>query len=337
MFRGDLLTIFKTVGFGVIPTYLVPDQISDNLNHLDYYYWQSTLHIILLSIATCLARSWKSVSSENLNIIIIYSAVGPSFFDLGIAPTRHFVTFFSILLFFISFMALIKSITTPKVITLGIAILLILISKAVLMAPVILFIVIFFALKRSEGKRSTAVIGMASAIAGAVVLGPYLLRKFQDYAGGVAVGETGSMGYLVTIPIAGQILKLLFALLSPFPWYKANYFVDFGYGGNWPLFLMHIGSALIGLHLFISIATKWSQIYKGSDLELRNTVIFGLIMSASILGGATGFHTYILIYFPYLMLILKDQKYQTSPYVAILVVAALNILMAITGFGSSDA
>jgi hypothetical protein len=337
MLRGDILTIFKTVGFGVIPTYLIPDQISDNLEPIDYYYWQSAFHIILVSIATCFARSWKSVSCENLDILILYSAVGPSFFDLGLAPTRHFVTFFSVLLFFVSFMAATKSLTTSKVITIAISILLILISKAVLMGPLLLFVIVFFALKRSAGKKSTALIGITSALFGAIVLGPYLLLKFRDYAGGVAVGATGSMGYLVALPVVGQILKLLFALLSPFPWYKADYFVNFGYGGNWPLFIMHIASALIGMHLFISIAKNWLEIYNSADVELRTSVIFGLIMSASILGGATGFHTYILIYFPYLMLIIKEKRYQTSFFLAVLATAVLNILMAITGFGGAEA
>ncbi|MGC6330286.1 hypothetical protein [Rhizorhabdus sp. FW153] len=335
--RGDLLGIFKTAGFGVIPTYLIPDQISEKPEPIFYYLWQSAFHAILLSVAACLAKTWNSISNENLDIIILYSLLGPSFFELGVAPTRHYVTFFSILLFYICFMAITKSISLSKICTMAIAIVLIIISKSVLMAPVIIFIVIFFAIRRSEGKVSTSLIGLSSALVGAITLGPFLLLKLRDYGEGVAMAGTGSMGYLVAVPIIGQILKLLFALLSPFPWYKADYFVDFIYGGNWPLFLMHIGSSLIGLHLFLSIALKWTEIYGSPDIEMRNTVIFGLIMSASIFGGATGFHSYILIYFPYLMLISKSGKYQVSPFIAVLVAAALNILMAITGFGATGA
>lgn len=337
VFRDNLLNIFKTAGFGVVPTYLIPDFISGYAIPIDYYYCQSAIHVFLVAVAASLSKSWKSVSQDNLDIIILYSVIGPSFFELGLAPTRHYVTFFSILLFFVSFMALVKLVTLPRIFGILLSIFLVLISKAVLMAPLLLFVVAHFTLSRTEGKMSTALLGLASVVVGAIILGPYLLSKFRDYAGGVAIGETGSMGYLVIIPVVGQILKLLFALLSPFPWYKMGYFVDFGYGGNWPLFVVHMTSSLVGLHLFISIAMKWTEIYRSPDIELRNTVIFGLIMSASIFGGATGFHAYILIYFPYLMVIVKNKNYQASPFLAVLVAVTLNILMAITGFGSTDA
>ena len=74
----------------------------------------------------------------------------------------------------------------------------------------------------------------------------------------------------------------------------------------------------------IRARTLWT-----AEPDLKRCVAFGLIMSLSILQGATGFHVYILIYFPFLAPLFAYRQLLVSPLLPIGFVLVLEGVMAV--------
>jgi hypothetical protein len=116
------------------------------------------------------------------------------------------------------------------------------------------------------------------------------------------------------------------ALFSPFPWYsfKLHYNI---YGGNILLFGCHILSSLTGVYFFSRLLLSWKKILFHRN-ESTNLIIFGSVMSISIILGHTGFHGYLSIFFPFFVPFLLDKKNNLSFLFPLGVAIALNYIMA---------
>lgn len=329
VFQDDILANFKNASFGILPFYYIPERLFVSPSPSDYYLWQSAIHIGLVGIILVLIRFWRVLEKRHFVPMVLFSAIGPSFLDLGAAPTRHVFTFFGVFLFFVSYMALQRALTPGKIIAISASVLIILISKAPLMLPALIFVLLdLLVLNRHVSKFNLLYIGSALVL-GFAYLGRFLFTQTGNYLTGIAIDDVGGMGYLTKVPIIGPIAKFVFALLAPFPWSKAGYFIEFTYGGNWLLFLVHVGSSLFGIYFFITIALRWRALISHPDMELRQILSYGCIMSLSILAGATAFHVYLLIYFPFFAVLLSYPKLGVHPVMPILAVGALELAMAI--------
>jgi hypothetical protein len=331
VFQDDLLTSFKNSSPGILPFFYLPERLFLLPSPADYYLWQSTIHIGLVGLIAIIIRVWNALSRRHFVPMILFSAMGPSFFDLGAAPTRHEFTFFGIFLFFISYVSVQRSLTPAKVISLISAVLIILISKAPLMLPVLLFVILDLVVINPKLSKFRFLYIGAALVFGFAYLGRFLLSQTGSYLTGIASDTSGSMGYLTRVPVIGLVAKFIFAILAPFPWAKANYFIETYYGGNWLLFLAHVGSSLFGVYFFIIIALRWRAILSHPDTELRQILCYGVVMSSSVLAGATAFHTYILIYFPFFAALLSYPKLAVHPMTPLLAVGALELAMALAG------
>lgn len=320
-----ILGFLKYASLGVAPIYVVPEFIYGNPSDAVYYLWQGTFHVILCSIIFTIACAWRVLPERYLFVMALFSIVAPSFFDLGSAPTRHIVTYSGVLLTFLSYAALVKNISLGRVLGLVIGVILILISKAPLLIGVLLFVFIdqvgIFGVRFDLRRMLMLVLGLL----GLFVAGDYFLESIEAYRATEATGAATFSGY-TQLPVVGYVVKYIYALLSPFPWSDAPIFIEGNYGGNWLLFVLHMLSSFTGVYLFLIVIFRAKKIFS-CDPELTRTLLYGLAMSVSILKGSTGFHTYLLIYFPFLAPLLLYKEFRLSVLAPFWVILPLEAFM----------
>ncbi len=168
-------------------------------------------------------------------------------------------------------------------------------------------------------------IGAIGAIGASFILSDSLEATIIAYEQ-IAESGAATFGGLVQWPVIGWVVKYVYAILAPFPWSEAPLFIDWNYGGNTLLFLMHVLSALSGLYLFLVMIIKYRLIID-SDVGLKKMIIYGLIMSLSILKGSTGFHTYLLIYFPFLAPLFGIKQFRINPMLLIGIISILEFIL----------
>lgn len=321
------LDFFKYTSLGVVPTFAVPEFFFNKPADGVYYVWQGTFHVFLCALVVTLARTWRVLDGKYLYSMALFAVVSPTFFELGTAPTRHLVTFVGVFLLFITHLAVVQRLTVTRAMWFAVAVMLVLISKAPLLAPYMIFVTVdlFFIRRIKLNAKGALFVGLLAL--GALLMGPYLYDTTLAYE---QTGKEGAATFsgLTQLPIIGWIVKYIYALLAPFPWSEAPTYIATIYAGNGLLFFMHTLSSLTGLYLFSVVIMKWRAIL-ASDTELKQMVAFGLIMSLSILKGSTGFHGYLSIYFPLLAPLLAIRRFQINPLLPIGFVVFLEMFMLV--------
>lgn len=322
-----LLGFLKYTSLGVAPIFVIPDHFFGYPSDSVYYLWQGTFHVILCAIVFTLAQLWRAAPEKYLFTMALFSVISPSFFDLGAAPTRHFVTFSGILLTFLSYAALRKKITAARVAG-GIAgVALVAISKAPLLMGVLAFVLVDQVVNYGARLNIKGALILAVTVFGTFLLSNTFLESILKYREIATTGAATFSGY-VQLPFIGYLVKIVYALLSPFPWSKAFLFIETTYGGNWLLFIFHILSSLIGIYLYLIIILHAKRVFR-YDPDLTRMILYGMIMSLSILAGSTGFHSYLLIYFPFFAPLLLVKEFRVSLMAPFWVVLPLEVLLVV--------
>jgi len=323
----DILYTFKYLSLGVSPIFYVPEHYFRQLDAPVYYIWQNLFHLGLVSGVVALARIWRAVSEKSLLAMALFAAVGPSFFELGATPTRHVVTFFGVFLFFISYTATARRFRLSSALGLLAAGLVLAVSRFPLIAPALAFIVLDQLLNAGRKLSPQRLAIIAAVVIASLLLGSTLLEKYVAY-GLISRKGADTFGFMATTPVVGPIVKVIYAILSPFPWSKASFFVDNTYGGNWFIFYFHVLSALFGLYAFMALALR-ARRFSALPIDVRQGVMYALLMSASVMQGATGFHTYILLYFPFLAPLVRFREFRISPLFPLLFVGFLELALLV--------
>lgn len=306
----NVVATIKVASLGVVPSYYLPERLFGTPSASVYYIFQAFFHIYLCSLAASIILSWRSVDPKIIFAIILFAAISPTFFELGVAPTRHYVTFFGLLLLIMSHLALIQRFSIGRLIGWIVGIMVILISKAPYFLPYIVYILFLQLISSSESanRRSwyTVFLVIGSLIF-ATALYPYLFFIGMEYLPRINEGMSIVSSDIMSIPIIGWFVKYIYALLSPFPWSDAAYFISTNYSGNTFLFVMHAFSSLTGVYLLFVLLIKWKMIWHG-ERDIKLISLYGVVMSLSILAGAPGFHGYLSIFFPFLAPVLLYKR-----------------------------
>ena len=114
---------------------------------------------------------------------------------------------------------------------------------------------------------------------------------------------------IIDIPLIGYVMRLIYAILSPFPW--INFTQLSIYGGN-PLFLIvHIFSSFFAAWIIISTIFRFDLILKSSDTN-KTIIIFGLSIAISLMFAAVAFNVYLAPALPFLAIVLLKKSYRVS-------------------------
>jgi hypothetical protein len=311
------------LNLAITPFILIPQNLYESPSSEIYFLWQTTLSIILISLCATLATRWKCIREDYLFYIILYCVISPSFFELRSNLNRYGMLFFGVLLFYISFIALQKKTDAFKLAGLSTAIIAIAITKFLLLIPIFIFCIWFYIF----AKRSILSIFLLVTIGIITVTITFSITQISTlYSRYIYIASTGAktFSFLIDLPVIGYPIKLVYALLSPFPWHKAEQLTISTYGGNYFIFVMHIFSALFGVYFFSNIVLRFRSLFSlNSDLTYALT--FGLIMSSSVFFGAIGYHAYLLIYFPFFAVLFAVPQYKISWLIPIAVVLSTEL------------
>lgn len=318
----------KHASLGVVPIFAIPEYLYISPESDIYYLWQGTFGVILVALFVSIAKSWKIIRNKYLFFIALYVVISPSFFELRNNPNRYDVLVFAILLFYISFIAVCQSISFGRLVGLLISVALIALSKFALFMPILFFVVYYLIFEVNFLKNPIRIAFFAVILA--VCIGLYfnefalLLNTYQANSSEGAATFSG----LTEIPIFGYFFKFLFALLAPFPWHKVALLTESTYGGNYFTFVMHVFSSLFGIYFFLRILIYRKQLFFLYP-ELRPMLVFGVVMSTSIIFGNTGFHFYLLIYFPFFAPLLAIKKYNVPMVTPVALVAFVELIYVV--------
>lgn len=322
-----LFRLLKDASFGILPVLLLPNLLFGVQPDDVFYLWQGLVHAVLCSLAVLLGTTWDSPSARHLLRVGLFAVVSPSFFDLGTTPTRHIVTFFGVFLLYLSYAALLKRITVSRVLGLLLAILAVLISKAQLLFPFLIFCIVSSIAFPLNRKNPASIAILCISLVAGTALAPTLIEQYLAFDE-VAQSGAATFSGLTDLPVVGWVAKYVFAILSPFPWSNAAFFVATDYGGNWVLFICHVLSSLTGLYIVLSLTINFKELRRSTP-ELNMLLLYGTIMSLSILRGATGFHTYLLIYFPFFAPLLSLERFKVPLFAPVTVALALDLFVTI--------
>ena len=306
----DIFAVVKVASIGVVPSYLIPQYFFENPSAQIYYISQASFHVFLCVLVSSIAIALGDIKKNSLFAIVLFAVISPTFFELGVAPTRHYVTFSGLFLLFVSHVALQNKLTIHRVILWLLALTVIFVSKA----PYLIVYFFYYLLikiislhKKNRGADILHIFALAFLFVAVVQL--FFIEKITFYTNFISMGMNVFSSSVVSLPIIGWLVKYVYALLSPFPWSKSSHFIETIYSGNELMFYMHVISSITGLYFFSIFFLKWRLIW--SDVNtLKSPVPFGLIMSASIIGGATGFHGYLSIFFPFFAPLLLSPEFR---------------------------
>ena len=112
--------------------------------------------------------------------------------------------------------------------------------------------------------------------------------------------QGGNFQGLVNLPIIGFIFRLVYAVLSPFPWLGFSQFEL--YGNNGFFLFLHILSSLGASWIIFSSVTRFKFILSEPD-QIKLSFLFGLSILFSLSFSSIGYHVYLAPALPFLAVI----------------------------------
>jgi len=304
---------------GTIPQLLLVDTLFKYPNESSYYMSQGTVTLLYASIAAFYGVVANNIKKEILLIPLIIFVASPTFLELNSNLNRYGLLIFGLMLFIISYFGLLSGKgLLHKFISFFILLSslgLILVSKQTIVVCIILFVLLerfsvgkLFLVSKLFSKISEnfRIILIISSIA----IVQYLSLNISDFYSKVAFTGAGADGFggigtLLSVPILGLVIRLIYAILSPFP------FIGFS---QWPLY--GFNEIFLFVHIFSVFFCSWIigsfflNIKRVINAEkgVRVMVLFGVSILCSLALSSVGFHAYLAPAIPFLAVILHQSN-----------------------------
>lgn len=291
--KSNLINEIREAHFGIWPQLLIKKYLNNYFENVDLYFIQAFIHICFVYLIILYALKFKLLEKKIIFSIALFLTLSPSFFELGGFPTRHLSTACILLLFYFSYLKIISNYNFLSIVVTITSILLIFLSKAPLLIPILLFIFLDQIISYQKIGYFKKFIYSFLFFTILVIIYFLFYQKYEN----ISLAGGGRFSWMVSIPFIGIFIKYIYALLSPFPWSNLYPLTNI-YGGNLILFIFHIISSLMSLYLFLLILFNAKKIILG-NIQVRKLTLFGLIMTLSITKGAIGYHSYLIIYLPF--------------------------------------
>jgi hypothetical protein len=287
---------------------------------------QGFVYLCFVGLIAVLIRHWNLIEPRSAFIFIAFLVLSPTALTGNGVPNRHLITMASICLLLITHLAVLKVVSPQRLALHGLSVALVFLSKSPLLICYAAFAVLSF--RNFKSKVHLAALGILLWIGLTYTGALGYFSTLIDSTSEMRVMEMRLLGQgLMDFPVVGWSIKYLYAILAPFPWYRMDIFVNTIMSGSYLLFLLQIASTLTGLYFLSILVLRGRRLLRRckEDETLRTSVVFGLLMSTSILSGATGYHGYLSIFFPFLapMVVYKDLRVPVGIPVSIAIIANL--------------
>tara|TARA_Y100000992_G_scaffold302080_1_gene274852 strand:+ start:314 stop:1681 length:1368 start_codon:yes stop_codon:yes gene_type:complete len=303
---------FGKVYFGIIPIIFLPNLIAIEPEPHLLYYSMSLFSLIYVALAAFVSRFYNILTSKNLLIIALYATVSPTFLEINSTLHRYSMLIGGLFLFLLSYIGLreknrSKSDVFGLLIFTIISIFFIGFSKPQIIYVLIMFISLDLLFANKLHLISRIFIRMDRRLFFVLVV--FFLQIFSLFIlpeehKSIAANYGGQLTALANVPILGFILRLVYAVLSPFPW------VGFAqwelYGFNYMFLFVHIISAFLAAWIILSVIFSLNKIWQ-IEYQDRLIIIFGICVLFSINFSAIGFHVYLAPALPFLSILLSNK------------------------------
>lgn len=318
-FYQDKTTVFgfRTVYFGIIPIMWLPSYLYNEVPDITFYYSMGVFNLLYISFVVFVSQFFKVLKSENLLIIALFATVSPTFFDAGTTLHRYGLLVCGLLVFLISYLGLFKKNYASfsmigLLITLVIGLLMVGYSKPQLFYVFMLFSFIDLLVSKRLGLMSKIFHAIDNRLF--LVLLVLALQLFAEIIIpephlSEAINYGGRFAFISDVPILGFIVRLIYAVLSPFPWIGFSQWHI--YGGNYIFLPIHILSAFISAWLVLSFFLRFNEVFR-SDYQDRTILIFGFCLLLSLMFSGIGYHVYLIPALPFLAIILIKKSLRIS-------------------------
>ena len=303
---------------GFLPVIIIPDFLYNFQSEIIYYYFQSFYFLFLVTYLVFYISKYEILKKNEFNIFVIFLIFSPSIILLGLAPTRHYFTLFSVLLFYFSFINFNSTKSKKHLITLFVSVLFTILSKTGYILAYFIFIIIFY---RNLVKIKKIYLNIIYSISFLLIiyLAIFLLPKYN----GITSSGLSSFNWVLSIPILGPLSKYIFDILSPFPHYNFIHLSNEVYGGNLVFFLCHIFGIL---YIFVVIFNLSNIILRyNKNYKLDSLTLFGCVMSLTILPASAGFNGYISIFYPFFIFYFFQKNLIRKLFFSLILLTIINI------------
>lgn len=294
-----------------------------------YLYFNDLINLVMISIIVIAYKDM--VKGRYILYITLFLLYSPSYLAQTIYPDRHIFTVFALLLFTKGFFEFNKG--NKYNFYLITSIIIIGINKFPLLFSISLYILIVYYINNKQ-YRLNIIILLILLFIFTVFFDNTLIKYFI----GVGSNTTGLAAQLSSLfgPVYFVIMapiKYIYAILSPFPWYKYdNVLINVG-GSYLGLFITYFNS-VIALSLFLSLFKYFKEI-KNNEFLFKYFILFGIIMSFTIIPAHIGHYAYLALYFILFLpifFIIGQKRTFIKLFQSFIIILILNIFLFIANF-----
>ncbi|MDA9023535.1 hypothetical protein N9E88_03895 [Gammaproteobacteria bacterium] len=318
MVESNSILGLGVVYVGTIPQLLLTDLLFDYPSERAYYFSQSTVGLFYAAIAAFYGIITNNIKREVLLIPLLIFIVSPTFLELNSNLHRYSLLVFGLLLFIISYFGVLSG---KGIFHRLIAVLILLLSLAIILVSkqaIILCLVLFVLLERfSAGKLpifSNIFLQISEnlqifIVILAIAFVQYFITSISDFYAtiaftGAGAESGGGIKTLLSVPILGLSIRLLYAVLSPFPFMGFSQWAL--YGENEVFLFIHIFSSVFCAWVIASFFLNLKRIINASH-DIRIFGLFGVSILCSLAMSSVGFHAYLAPAMPFLSVILLQR------------------------------
>ena len=294
------------------------------------YYSMGFFNMLFVSIAVYISQFFHILNKKTLLVIALFSTVSPTFFEINTTLHRYGLLFFGLFLFLLSYIGLIKQKKSIFNKTLLVFILFVSIMSIGFSKPQLFVVLLLFVFLDQVSSNNIPIISKIYNSFDKRVLLCLLIFAIQATAFLVipssyapAVSDYGNYKAINDIPLIGFVVRVIYAMLSPFPWFNFSQ-LDI-YGGNSLFLIVRIFSAFFSSWLIFSTFFKFNLIMKSFDTD-KTIIIFGIAIMFSLMFSAIGYNVYLAPALPFLAVILLKKSYRIHIIYPIAFILSMEIL-----------
>lgn len=301
---------------GTMPILILPQILFKNPPDITLYFSLGVFTVLYAAVAVTVALHFGVMQEKVLQVIALFSTVSPTFLEMHASLHRYGLMFLGLFLFVIAYIGLFKMAHNfARKLALSFIMLFALVCVIVSKIPLLMSLALFVLLELMSRNKLPVVSSWFSRLnkQGKVVV-LVILVSMAQYVMAIITPiyvkiDTNLTPYasLVDMPIIGLVLRLIYAILSPFPWLYFSQWDLYGYN---TLFLWtHVLSACLAAWIIFSFFLRLPKIMNAPD-DIRLVSLAGVAVMSSLSASSIGYHIYLAPALPFLAVILLKKQYR---------------------------
>lgn len=292
---------------GALPILWLPSFLFADPSESAFYLSTGVFTLLYAAIAVSVGLFYQVMRRDVLLILGLCSTVSPAFLEMNASLHRYGILFFGLFLFLIAYTGLTRKPISFRAVVLFFVLLLSIALIGISKAPLFFSLGIFVFLDRLATNKLPILSTIINRLEGkgqaaAALLFIVLIEVFgkfvapENYVSNLSMIGGQYQGVL-NVPVLNLTMRVVYAALSPFPWFGFDQFEIYGF--NQIFLLVHILSSVFASWILLSFLARFRHILIGPD-DIKVSALFGVSVLLSLAFSAIGFHVYLAPALPFL-------------------------------------